>query len=138
MINYNEYFSEEALKDTDTFEIDGGRFLFDPPENAMLHFDLKRQDGKTTVSGYFMHTFIEDQSTYILKKKSVLNRIFKDIGMDAASDTDFGIESIEEGSFSINLSSKTFDTSDNYDQVCNYMIGFMKTVIIIQDTESYG
>lgn len=137
MINYYEYFSEDALKVIDTFEISGENFLLDSPENAVLYFDLKREEGTTTVSGYFTYTFLEDQAARTLKKKSVLNKTFKDIEMQAIADTDIGVESIEEGTFTVKLDSKEFNTSENYDEVRNYMLKFMDAIIIIQNTESY-
>lgn len=137
MINYYEYFSEDALKVIDTFEISGENFLLDSPENAVLYFDLKREEGTTTVGGYFTYTFLEDQAARTLKKKSVLNKTFKDIEMPAIADTDIGVESIEEGTFTVKLDTKEFNTSENYDEVRNYMLKFMDAIIIIQNTESY-
>lgn len=137
MINYYEYFSEDALKVIDTFEISGENFLLDSPENAVLYFDLKREEGTTTVGGYFTYTFLEDQAARTLKKKSVLNKTFKDIEMQAIADTDIGVESIEEGTFTVKLDSKEFNTSENYDEVRNYMLKFMDAIIIIQNAESY-
>lgn len=137
MINYYEYFSEDALKVIDTFEISGENFLLDSPENAVLYFDLKREEGTTTVSGYFTYTFLEDRAARTLKKKSILNKTFKDIEMQAIADTNIGVESIEEGTFTVKLDSKEFDTSENYDEVRNYMLKFMDAIIKIQNTESY-
>ena len=137
MINHCEYFSEDALKSIDTFEIGGKRFLLDPPKNSVLRFDLEREGGKTAVSGCFTHTFTEEQAAKILKKKSVLNKTFKYIEMEAITDTDIGVESIEEGTFTVKLASKEFDTSENCDDVRKYMLRFMDAIIIIQNTESY-
>lgn len=137
MINYYEYFSEDALKVIDTFEISGENFLLDSPENAVLYFDLKREDETAIVSGYFTYTFLEDQSARTLKKEKRLKQNIKDIEMQAIADTDIGVESIEEGTFTVKLDSKEFDTSENYDEVRNYMLRFMDAIIIIQNTESY-
>jgi hypothetical protein len=137
MVNSSEYISEEVLKSIETFEMNGEDFLLDSPENAILRFNLKHQEGTTTVSGCFTHTFVEEQAAWILKKKSVLNKTFKDIDLKATSDTDIGVESIEEGTFTIKLDDKTFDTSGNYNAVRNYILGFMNAIIIIQNTESY-
>ena len=137
MINYCEYFSEDVLKEIDVLEIGGENFLIDPPEDAMLRFDLERQDAATTVSGSFTYTFTEEQAAKSLKKKSVLNKTFDDILLDAEADADIGVESIEEGKFVITLVAKTFNTEDGCEQVRSYMIGFMKAINIIQNTESY-
>lgn len=67
----------------------------------------------------------------------MLNKTFEDISLCAQSDTDIGVESIEEGTFTIKLERKEFDTSDSFDDVRNYMLRFMETIIIIQNTESY-
>ena len=41
MSKYREYFSDEALKGIDTFDIGGENFLLDPPQNALLHIELE-------------------------------------------------------------------------------------------------
>ena len=132
-----EFFNDDALRHIGTFDICGQNFLLDPPENVVLHYELERREEKTAVSGYFTYTFIEEQAVAILKKKSVLNKTFEDISLCAQSDTDIGVESIEEGTFTIKLERKEFDTSDSFDDVRNYMLRFMETIIIIQNTESY-
>lgn len=137
MSKHYEFFSDDALKHISTFNIGAENFLLDPPENAVLHYEFERQEGKTTVSGYFTYTFTEEQAARILKKKSVLNKTFEDISLCAQSDTDIGVESIEEGTFTIKLERKVFDASDSFDDVRNYMLRFMETIIIIQNTESY-
>lgn len=137
MSKHSEIFNEEALKNIDTFEIGGENFLLDPPENALLHIELERHNGATSVKGNFTHTFTEEQAARILKKKSVLNKTFDDISLDAQSDANIGVESIEEGGFIITLATKTFDTKDNFDNVREYIIRFMDAIILIQNTESY-
>lgn len=132
-----DYFSEEALKNIDTFDLGGENFLLDPPENALLHVELERHDGATSVKGNFTHTFTEEQAARILKKKSVLNKTFEDISLGAETDANIGVESIEEGEFIITLASKTFDTKDDYTEVRNYILRFMDAIILIQNTESY-
>lgn len=132
-----EFFSDDALKHISTFDIGGENFLLDPPENAVLHYELDRQEGETAVSGYFTYTFTEEQAASILKKKSVLNKTFEDISLCAQSDTDIGVESIEEGTFTIKLERKSFDTSDSFDGARDYMLRFMEVITIIQNTESY-
>lgn len=132
-----EFFSDDALKHISTFDIGGENFLLDPPENAVLHYELDRQEGETVVSGYFAYTFTEEQAARILKKKSVLNKTFEDISLCAQSDTDIGVESIEEGTFTIKLERKSFDTSGSFAGVRNYMLRFMEVITIIQNTESY-
>lgn len=132
-----EFFSDDALKHISTFDIGGENFLLDPPENAVLHYELERQEGETSVSGYFTYTFTEEQAARILKKKSVLNKIFEDISLCAQSDTDIGVESIEEGTFTIKLERKSFDTSDSFEGARDYMLRFMEVITIIQNTESY-
>lgn len=132
-----DYFSEEALKNIDTFDLGGENFLLDPPENALLHIELERHDEATSVKGNFTHTFTEEQAARILKKKSVLNKTFEDISLGAETDANIGVESIEEGEITITLASKTFDTKDGYAEVCNYILRFMDAIILIQNTESY-
>lgn len=132
-----EFFSDDALKHISTFDIGGENFLLDPPENAVLHYELERQEGEIAVSGYFTYTFTEEQAARILKKKSVLNKTFEDISLCAQSDTDIGVESIEEGTFTIKLERRSFDTSDSFDGVRDYMLRFMEAITIIQNTESY-
>lgn len=132
-----DYFSEEALKNIDTFDLGGENFLLDPPENALLHIELERHDGATSVKANFAHTFTEEQAARILKKKSVLNKTFVDISLGAKTDANIGVESIEEGEFIITLASKTFDTKDGYAEVRNYIHRFMDVIILIQNTESY-
>lgn len=132
-----DYFSEEALKNIDTFDLGGENFLLDPPENALLHIELERHDGATSVKANFAHTFTEEQAARILKKKSVLNKTFEDISLGAKTDANIGVESIEEGEFIITLASKTFDTKDGYAEVRNYIHRFMDVIILIQNTESY-
>lgn len=134
---YADYFSEGALKNIDTFDLGGENFLLDPPENAMLHIELERHDEATSVKGNFTHTFTEEQAARILKKKSVLNKTFEDISLGAETDANIGIESIEEGEFTITLTSKTFGTKDGYAEVRNYILKFMDAIILIQNTESY-
>lgn len=137
MSKYYEYFSDDALRHINTFDIGAEDFLLDPPENAVLHYELERQEEKTAVSGRFTYTFTEEQAARILKKKSVLNKTFEDISLCALSDTDIGVESIEEGTFTILLEKRTFDISNNFDGIRNYMLRFMETIILIQNTESY-
>ena len=132
-----EFFSDDALKHISTFDIGAENFLLDPPENAVLHYEIKRQEESATVSGNFTYTFTEEQATRVLKKKSVLNKIFEDVSLSAQSDTDIGVESIEEGTFTIKLERKAFATSDGFDDVRNYMLRFMEAITIIQNTESY-
>lgn len=132
-----DYFSEEALKNIDTFDLGGENFLLDPLENALLHVELERHDGATSVKGSFTHTFTEEQAARILKKKNILNKTFEDISLGAETDANIGVESIEEGEFTITLASKTFDTKDDYAEVRNYILRFMDAIILIQNTESY-
>ena len=132
-----EFFSDDALKHISTFDIGAENFLLDPPENALLHYEIERQEERATVSGNFTYTFTEEQATRVLKKKSVLNKTFEDISLSAQSDTDIGVESIEEGTFTIKLERKAFDTSDGFDDVRSYMLRFMEAITIIQNTESY-
>lgn len=132
-----DFFSEEALKNIDTFELGGENFLLDPPENALLHIELERHDGATSVKGNFVHTFTEEQAARILKKKSVLNKTFNDISLEAETDANIGVESIEEGEFIITLASKTFNTKNDYAEVRKYILRFMDAIILIQNTESY-
>lgn len=136
MSKQHEFFSDDALKHISTFDIDGD-FLLDPPEDSVLHYEVERQEDTTIVSGCFKYTFIEEQAKKILKKKSILNKTFSEISLCAQSDADIGVESIEEGTFTIKLERKEFDTSDSFDDVRNYMLRFMETIIIIQNIESY-
>jgi len=131
-------FDDENLRSLDEIKIDGSHFLLDPLEETELVFKLKRNDkNKLTVTGRFTHSFYDEQAARILRKKSVLNRTFKDIALDAVADTDMGIEYIERGSFIVTLRGKTFDVSnDDYSQVRGYMIRFLETIIVIQNTES--
>lgn len=137
MSKYYELFSDDALKHINTFDIGAENFLLDPIENAVLHYEVERHEENTIVSGYFKYTFTEEQATRMLKKKSVLNKTFEDISLCAQSDADIGVESIEEGIFTIRLASRAFDTSDSFDEVREYMFRFMEVITIIQNTESY-
>lgn len=131
-------FDDMNLSTFDEIKIDGAHFLLDPLEETELVFKLKRSDNKTlTVSGRFTHSFYDEQAARILRKKSVLNRTFKDIALDAVADTDMGIEYIERGTFIISLRSKTFDiSSGDYNQARKYMIRFLETIMVVQNTES--
>lgn len=112
--------------------------MLDSLEGTRLFFELEHGEGSIAVSGKFVHPFWEEQSARILKKKSVLNRTFAELGIAAKADTDIGVDSIEEGHFTISLGKKIFDVSSgDYEAVREYMIRFMKTIAIIQNTESY-
>lgn len=132
------FFRYNTLLDQDSIEIPGDAFLIDPPQNALLHFDLQRTDNSVTISGYFSHLFSEFQAARILRKKSLLNQTFKDIDLKAQADTHMGIESVEEGEFIINLSSRVFDIELGWEQARNYMLRFMDAIVLIQNTECYG
>ena len=131
-------FDDANLRTLDEIKIEGAQFLLDPLEETEIVFRLKRNDNKTlAVSGRFTHSFYDEQSARILRKKSVLNRTFKDIAMDAIADTDMGIEYIERGNFIITLRGKTFDFSNgDYSQVRDYMVRFLEIIMVIQNTES--
>ena len=135
-IEKKEYFNEATLKNIDAFEISGEHFLSHPPENALLHFDLKHQKEKTTVTGYFTHTFDKEETQHMLKKKNFLTQKLKDIEIDVSPATAISIESIERGLFKIHLNSKIFDTSENYEEVIKYMHKFIDQIIISQNIEN--
>ena len=132
-------FDDDNLRSLGEIVIEGSQFLLDPLEGSELVFRLKGNDNKTlTVRGRFTHSFSEEQSARILRKKSVLNRTFKDIALDAIADTDIGIGFIERGNFIVTLRGKTFDVSNgDYSQVRDYMVRFLETIMVIQNTESY-
>lgn len=135
---WKHIFDDMLLKGIDVIEIAGGEFLLDPLAESKIIFELQYTDGAVTVNGKFIYSFDEDLSARILRKRSVLNKTFADIELDAVADTEIGVEYIEEGLFTIRLRKKSFDISDgNYDSVRDYMIRFMETIIIIQNTESY-
>lgn len=131
-------FDDDDLRSLSEIVIEGSQFLLDPLEETELVFRLKGNDNKTlTVRGWFTHSFSEEQSARILRKKSVLNRTFKDIALDAVADTDIGIGFIERGIFIVTLRGKTFDVSNgDYSQVRDYMVRFLEIIMLIQNTES--
>lgn len=131
-------FDDDNLRSLGEIVIEGSQFLLDPLEESELVFRLKGNDDKTlTVRGRFTHSFSEEQSARILRKKSVLNRTFKDVALDAIADTDIGIGFIERGMFIVTLRGKTFDVSNgDYGQVRDYMVRFLEIIILIQNTES--
>lgn len=131
-------FDDLTLKTFDVIEISGSDFLLDPLEESSIVYKIERLDeGAITVSGKFVHSFSDIQAARILRKKSVLNQTFKDIELEAKADTNIGVDSIEEGDFSIRLKKKDFVISDdNYEAVRDYMLRFLETVIVIQNTES--
>ena len=131
-------FDDDNLRSLEEIKIEGSQFLLDPLEETELVFRLKRDDKKTlAVSGRFAHSFYDEQAARILRKKSVLNRTFKDIAMDAVADTDMGIEYIERGNFIVTLNGKLFDVSNgDYSMVREYMVRFLETIMLIQNTES--
>ena len=131
-------FDDDDLRSLSEIVIEGSQFLLDPLEETELVFRLKGNDNKTlTVRGRFTHSFSEEQSARILRKKSVLNRTFKDIALDAIADTDIGIGFIERGIFIVTLRGKTFDVSNgDYSQVRDYMVRFLEIIMLIQNTES--
>lgn len=137
MNKHSEIFSDEALKSIDVFDIDGENFLLDSPEGALLHIDLERQEEKITVSGYFKHTFTEEQAARILKKRSILNKTFQDISLDALVDASIGVESIEEGELTISLATRTFSSKDPYEIIRTHILRFMELIIVIHNVESY-
>ena len=131
-------FDDDNLRSLGEITIEGSHFLLDPLEETELVFRLKGNDNKTlTVRGRFTHSFSEEQAARILRKKSILNRTFKDIALDAVADTDIGIGFIERGIFIVTLRGKTFDVSNgDYGQVRDYMVRFLEIIILIQNTES--
>jgi len=135
---WSKCFDDLSLKSFDTIELAGSNFLLDPLEDTNVVYHLERGDEHhLTVWGRFTHAFSEEQSARILRKKSVLNRTFADIEIQAVADTDIGVEYIEEGKFNIQLMKRTFDVSqDDYSAVKDYMIHFLETIIVIQNTES--
>lgn len=132
-----EFFSEEALEKIDIFELRGDEFLLFPPDNALLCIELERQDEAVSVKGSFKYSFAKEQVLKILNKKSTLNITFQNISLDAESDVTIGVESIENGEFTITLASRTFSTKDKYTYVRNYILEFVNAIILIQNTESY-
>jgi hypothetical protein len=131
-------FDDDNLRSLGEIKIDGSHFLLDSLEETELVFRLKGNDNKTlTVRGRFTHSFSEEQAARILRKKSVLNRTFKDIALDAVADTDIGIGFIERGIFIVTLKGKTFNVSDgDYSKGRDYMVRFLECIILIQNTES--
>ena len=131
-------FDDDNLRSLGEIVIGGSQFLLDPLEETELVFRLKREGNKTlAVSGRFAHSFYDEQAARILRKKSVLNRTFEDIAMDAVADTDMGIEYIERGNFIVTLNGKLFDVSNgDYSMVREYMVRFLETIMLIQNTES--
>ena len=131
-------FDDLTIKTFDVIEIAGSDFLLDPLEESSIVYQIEHtDDGTISVSGEFVHSFSDLQAARILRKKSVLNQTFKDIELEAKADTNIGVDSIEEGDFSIRLKKKNFVISDDdYNTVREYMIRFLETVIVIQNTES--
>lgn len=136
MSKYSEFLYDEFFTGTDIIEIEGEKFLVDSPINALLHFEFERHDDTITVNGKFTYDFFEEQAGWILKKKTVLNKTFSDISLDAEADANIGVDSIEEGEFIVTLKTKTFDTRENYDEVRQYIFRFMDAIILIQNIES--
>lgn len=131
-----DLFEEAIIAKVDVLSVDGEEFLLDPLEKSEIIYELKHNENTVTVEGIFTHSFNEDRAAYILRKKSVLNKTFKDIQICANADTDIGVDSIEEGQFFIRLKTKEFDISKGYDSLQKYMVDFIKTIILIQNTES--
>lgn len=131
-------FDDLTLKTFDVIEVSGSDFLLDPLEESGIVYKIDRvEENRITVSGEFVHSFSDFQAARILRKKSVLNQTFKEIELEAKADTNIGVDSIEEGDFSIRLKKKDFMISnDDYNAVREYMIRFLETVIVIQNTES--
>lgn len=131
-------FDDLTLKTFNVIEIAGSDFLLDPLEESNIVYRIERSDENTiSISGEYVHSFSDFQAARILRKKSVLNQTFKDIELEAKADTNIGVDSIEEGDFSIRLKKKDFVISDDdYNAVKEYMIRFLETVIVIQNTES--
>lgn len=133
---WREIFKEAVVAKVDNLTIDGEDFLLDSLENSEIIYEFKYNENTVTVEGIFTHSFNEDRAAYILRKKSVLNKTFKDIKICAIADTDIGVDSIEEGTFIIRLKTKEFDISEGYNSLQKYMVDFIKTIILIQNTES--
>lgn len=131
-----EFFRSAITSKEKFIEINGSEFLLDSPEDGELCYTLKYKNDIVTICGMFLHKFYEEQSARILRKKSILNQTFKDLHYNASTDTNIGVESNEEGKFFIVLKQDEFDLTEGDKNACEYMLRFMESIILIQNTES--
>ena len=118
------------------FVVKGKEFLYDDYEESNVIFRMERQEDKVLLSAKYFHGFSAGVSASMLRKKSVLNDTFSDIGSDCFASVDLNHKSLEEGIFSIWLPKRSFNAVDT-EHLVEEMFSFMKVLILLGNAKSY-
>lgn len=113
----------------------GEKFLIDDYEDSQLTFELEYGEMITLAAVYFYDFMAQDSNT-MLKRKSMLNQTFCDIGLRAKVNIELDIDYMEEGSFAIHLLKCEFENTD-IQGIVDKMYEFMKVIILINNSKIY-
>lgn len=115
--------------------LSGEKFLIDDYEDSQLTFELKYGETITLAAVYFYDFMAQDSNT-ILRRKSMLDQTFCDIGLRAKVNIELDIDYMEEGIFAIHLLKCEFENTDIQGLV-DKMYEFMKVIILLNNSKLY-
>ena len=113
----------------------GEKFLIDDYEDSQLTFELKYGETITLAAVYF-YDFTAQESNTMLRRKSMLDQTFCDIGLRAKVNIELDIDYMEEGIFAIHLLKCGFENTDIQGLV-DKMYEFMKVIILLNNSKLY-
>ena len=113
----------------------GEKFLIDDYEDSQLTFEVEYGETITLAAVYFYDFMAQDSNT-LLRRKSMLDQTFCDIGLRAKVNIELDIDYMEEGIFAIHLLKCEFENTDIQGLV-DKMYEFMKVIILLNNSKLY-